>query len=438
MEARRSAGVAGRGWCCVTSSSQSSRDHASVPAAASQAAEAAILGVLAVAAGIAFLGRVASEVGGPAAGWVCGLGLALSPNALVAGVELRSYPLLLALSCVLFGVVAALAAFAALAPAAWADRAARRRWAIGASAVAAASVPLAPFALAALRLGPNAGAPGLESQAGAGEIAAGALRLGWRLLGGHAAGAAFFLPAALAVGATAALAALALAGTRAGSEARGAARGLALGLGAGLAVTFAARLVARSFDALVPSYAAWALPPVALLTGLAVAAAGRARTAALALGAVLVAGQGAAAATLLAWHEVFAWAPSGRLAAEVAAAGGPEGVLVVHDGDVRHALWPLRVLAPPALRQEPIDALRAQPERLEGTRRVLLVTTRALDAAALGALVRGAAPPVLSAPETRRWLEARGFRGSGGRTLPGFRACEVERFERPAGVSAPR
>ncbi|MFT3915318.1 MAG: hypothetical protein QM704_14720 [Anaeromyxobacteraceae bacterium] len=69
---------------------------------------------------------------------------------------------------------------------------------------------------------------------------------------------------------------------------------------------------------------------------------------------------------------------------------------------------------------------------------MLLVSTRALDAAALGALVRGAPPPALAAPATRAWLEAQGFRGGGGRTLPGFRACEVERFERDPALSAPR
>lgn len=328
-------------------------------------------GALCLASAAAATAALARRCFGPAAGWAAGLMVATAPGLVVLGVEIRAYPLYLLLATVATGalvgwidrdpslpdcrrwaaVAAALAATASVhffgltlagagMVAAWAflgREPARRRELVALTLVVAmASAALIPFARAAMRLGSkNPGEiPVLARVEEVGKLVP-----------------ALFAHPSLRVDGTAQAAVLVglavLAGLAIRSRPR-AGRVPALALAAGLAVVAAAeiRLGGRPrFHAGSPTYNLWARPALVLLATSGLAAPDRrARRAAGAAAALVIAGQVWGVGILERHRERFNHGPHALIAAAIREQGLGR-VAVVHDSPgtlASYAIQPLR------------------------------------------------------------------------------------------------
>ncbi|HEY8946903.1 MAG TPA: glycosyltransferase family 39 protein, partial [Polyangiaceae bacterium] len=176
------------------------------------------LGIVLVGAAAALIASAAHRAWGSLAGWISGIAFALSPNAILSGVEIRAYPLLIFLSAVAFWLMVALEDVECVRrPSRWVALAAtcivaaythffglvlagavflgllafdsvrkegRAYWLLGTGMIAVASVGLLPFIRAAMNISPS----GTEPK----EVLPGVVRLAYRTLGGHPALAVYW------------------------------------------------------------------------------------------------------------------------------------------------------------------------------------------------------------------------------------------------------
>ena len=316
------------------------------------------LGVVAVGLATLIVFHGARRAWGLGPGLTAGALLGLSPNVVVAAVEIRAYPLLLlasaaSLYCLIrliaepdsgawlaglagCGVVAAYTHFFGLVLAGATLLAALilvptrggrvRSVALACAAVGLLSLGLAPFVTAAVGLSADE-VPGLKEKAVA------LVRLGYRLVG-HPATSVSQAASGLAVlGALSAGAAALTAKRR--SQAASVAMLLALGSGAGVVVI--AHLAQSRFSAASPSYNLWMLPALSLWLASGLASASRAaRRAALAGVVMLLASDAFAAGQLAVNGDFFAHTPY-RAVEALIQGYGPGRVAVVADGDGAHA-----------------------------------------------------------------------------------------------------
>ena len=320
-------------------------------------------GLCCVAMATALVFDAARRAWGLVAGTAAGLLMALSPNVITMGVEIRAYPLLILTAAVAFyGLVRRLSMPAG------SDG---RRWLalIAAAGVAAsythffglvvcggtllaalvmsrargerlgpALAAIAAVALLAAGLGPfvlnsvTVSAAGQEAEAVAiRDRLAGLARLGYRQYGHPSL---TVRPAAVAAGTLGFAAAVGAALIAAARRPTGPAAGVAVALGAGAAVVAAATLAATTptFAPSQASYNAWTLPGVALLLASGLAAADRRVRRAAALGVLILLADDAVGATMLAVRGSAFAHTSQRPIAERIARLGPDRTALVHDG----------------------------------------------------------------------------------------------------------
>jgi len=420
------------------------------------------LGIVLVGAAAALIASAAHRAWGSLAGWISGIAFALSPNAILSGVEIRAYPLLIFLSAVAFWLMVALEDVECVRrPSRWVALAAtcivaaythffglvlagavflgllafdsvrkegRAYWLLGTGMIAVASVGLLPFIRAAMNISPS----GTEPK----EVLPGVVRLAYRTLGGHPALAVYWpvLVAGL-TGALIVLAAVPLPKRRARVG-----HALALSLGAGFIVVTGVKAVTASFEALSISYNSWMMPAVFIAMGSVAALEGtRGRWIRVGGTGLLWAGSAAGAFVLLSNRPTFAHTAAERMAERIRAAGHSD-LAVVHDGGGvwGHSYFPLRFTFGRSLRQfvaEPGSdgkvVFKALP-RLEPVAdsaalgpRVLWVTSRHQHTDELTAYVRSGR--LLPAPsESRlRALPERRFRVERSETLMAYVASDM-------------
>jgi hypothetical protein len=312
--------------------------------------------------------KTAARAWGGWAGWIAGLTLALSPNAIYAGAEIRAYPFFvlfsasafwfllrlnedvpgerhrvwagLVLSCLAavythyFGVVLVGAVLVAAGWMAVERQSMRRPLIVSAAVIAVGASGLAPFILSARGMSAGGGVA-------SGDFKRSAIRLIYHCFGGHAGWATY--PIVLAAGLSGEILVLGVALLRRDRSAT-AARLLALAVGAGLSASILARLATSSFDALQSSYNLWTLPAVMVLGASAVAAEKRGWRIAGWTGSVLVLSANLVATGLLVLHgEAFAHSAGDRINKEVAALGNPADIVIIHSGPLwKFGFCPLR------------------------------------------------------------------------------------------------
>lgn len=419
-----------------------------------------LLGAVAMGIAVAVIARAAARAWGNRAGWFAGLTLALSPNAILIGAEIRAYPFLMLfsacafsfalallrgegrgstrtwiglwLSCLAasyshyFGLVMTGAVFTALAIVAWKRDAMRKPLAAFAGAMAVGAVGLVPFVKSAAGMQPGKG----KAFASVGYSLA---RLAYRTMGGHASWA-LFRPVMIA-GVLGAVIALGVALARRESSARPA-RLLAIAIVAGVGVELAVRLVASKFDAIQPTYNMW-IPPAMVLIGASAVAAenARLRTAGTVGSALLLVANLVAAMVLVVHGDAFAHSAGDRINAEVAALGSPDDVVVVHES-TGATTWefgfcPLQYVYGPAVKQylaewlpdgrvrlhrEPGDTSTETLESLRG-KHLALIHVEDIGAEGVVHALRTSEPPAISDDHLRDAFVARGWAPSKSETL---------------------
>jgi len=340
------------------------------------------IGILAVSVAIVLIIQSARRLWGGWAGWVAGLTFALSPNVIVAGVEIRAYPFLLLWSACAFwfllrlsddldrkkttnwiglGISCLAACYthffgfvltgAALVGASWIalrDRHVWSRVAILASAIVAAGIW--PFVSGAISVSNSSTVIRKAGPSTGVDVKHAILRLAYRSLGGHPTMSVHHaLLVATVGGSVLAFAVAAWQRERSPQATRTLILSLAAGFGAVALATFAA----RAFDASSPTYNVWMLPGIVLVCSSAVAGAEpRARILGW-IGALLVLfGNSGATAVLLGHANVFAHSAADRINAEVAASDVAD-IVIIHDaaGEWTHTYSPLRYAFGPDLRQ---------------------------------------------------------------------------------------
>lgn len=441
-----------------------------------------ILGLLLGGGALLFVYGAAKQLGGKAAAVVAGLTFALSPNVIVASVEVRAYPLLLlcsasacwfachiicgssnarswtgmVLSLIVasythfFGVVLAGSLFTAIA---W--RVARLRAPgslvapiASALALALASIGLLPFVKGAARLEAQANTELATSSVGLParlEVPRAAFRLVYRILNGHPA-LSVYLPLMIA-GLTGTLVCLGIA-VWCDRQARSMARTLASVVLVGLVVVLTCKIFVSRFDALSATYNLWMVPFVSVVAATSLAGiSGGGRWAAWSAAALMLCANAGATAVLLGHASVFAHTPGDRLNARLLAAGQVSDTVVIHDGEGpwHHAYCPLQFAYGRRLRQyvyraQPNAAFTVSslPDAFETTeldalraKRVLLVSFAHQPAAELARFIRTKNPPEIDQHEIESRLLELGWTLRGHDVLVAQGVEVVDWLEKP-------
>ena len=412
---------------------------------------------LAAAAGL--IGAAARAAFGARAGWFAGLWFALSCNAIVWGVEIRSYPLFLLTSAAaawalcryavdererstwawvaggalvlgaythFFGAVLAGAGSVALLAT---DAARRRRpWvAVGVGvAVGMLSAGLLPFIFVSFGI-PDAAV----ERASIGGVA--------RLIARVAASPSqcAHLPVLGAgLGTALILALLGFAALRR----RTAWIPVVVTLVAGIGVTVAAAFFVRSFDALRPAYSAWALPFAAVLVSAGLSAAAPMKRLAMAAAAVALVAQAAGAAHLILNGAGYSHGPAGVVADVLRSSlSGGRRVAVIHDAGSRggHVYFPIVYTFGGSVTQLDVDADRRElGEVPEGERiawtdppfdRLIVISAREMR---WEELKQSPPPQVPAGPYAALLATAPGWRLESEIHHPAFIGARIQVFDR--------
>lgn len=429
------------------------------------------LGITATCGTLLFVMAAARRAFGGSAALIAGLALAFSPNTIVAGIEIRAYPLFLLASaaafyflvrlhaadarstrgawlglaiacgaCVgthFFGVVLSGAVLLAAACQTWLRRE-RPVGLVGAGLCVIASVVfILPFVRAA--------AATSEPETGGEGILRDFARLAYRLLGGHPSVSVHSLVKLGVLGGAGVALVVSLARALTAPTLR---RLLALAVGAGGLVAIACRLVVRSFDSLSPSYNLWMLPPIALLIGASISST-RPRWRALAwLGVTLhLAGTAAGAIVLLSHGPTFAHTAAERIAERIVKARTSEGrFAVVHDSTESwgHTYLPLRYLfgkdLPQYLARAGADGTFTIAELPDLERssapadlpfdKIVVVHTQKQDAEAIREALQAARGPLIPATQAMEALRRAGWTLEDQEVLAAMEATRLEWMRR--------
>jgi Dolichyl-phosphate-mannose-protein mannosyltransferase len=432
-----------------------------------------MLAALSVGVALLFLIETAQRCFGKRSAWVLALGCGLSPNWLTFGAEIRTYPLLLLASAIAFwafsqlcegpkerharywlllagsGLCAAYAHFFGLVMMGSLACASvlliyRRAlpWKLPALlsvAYGVLVVGLLPFLRSAVEMSqaPEAGPRAFQLVS--------AVRLVYRLLGGHPAVGFSLAASALVVVGTAGCIALTLSFSRLAVFPTC----LAVSLFAGLGADLFAGVLSKGFDPFTAAYNIWLLPPVGLLFAGCIAdeRIGRAALfAKFALGAALL-GTVLGAGNLLANPGVYAHGAARSIAARVKeAAGGDLGsVVVVHDAGESwgHTYFPLLfefgTSVQQVLAKENPETHALSLERVpEGTpitldeirsKKLLFATTRNQGASELGRFVTSGQVPDLGRAELSRALAGSGCQKLGTQAYVALSSTEMSTLQ---------
>jgi hypothetical protein len=334
------------------------------------------MGIVAVAVAIFLIVQSARRIWGGWAGWVAGLTFALSPNVIVAGVEIRAYPFLLLWSACVFwfllrltddlgrkravnwvglGISCVAACYthffgfvltgAALVGASWIALRDRQIWSrlaiVGGAIVAGVAAGIWPFVAAAISVSNSSTVIRKDGPPPSVDVKHALLRLAYRSLGGHPTMSVHHALLVATVGG--AVLGFAVASWQRESALRGT-RVLILSLAAGFSAVALATFAARAFDASSPTYNVWMLPAIVLVCSSVLAGTGQGpRIIGWIASLLVLIGNTGATAVLLRHADVFAHSAADRINAEVAASDVTD-MIVIHDaaGQWTHTYSPLR------------------------------------------------------------------------------------------------
>lgn len=430
-------------------------------------------GIACVALAILIVHLTAQRLWGMRAGMVAGLIIALSPNAIEFGVEIRAYPLFLLLASIgtaalcryviaeptrrmtwllvlaasgllmsythFFGLVAAGALFASVLVLSILRRHGVISTLLVGGVTLLLSAGLVPFITSASDVSGDGGAVTFQLPA-VGDVA----RYGYRSLAGHPA-MTVVRPAAILASAGAGV--LGLAALAPKRQLASTTWVVLLALIAGMVVILAASCFVTTFEVLRPSYSIWRMPMVALVCASALSARhGGVRKAAVCAAALAVGGSAFAAGVQVWRGDLFRHGPHESIAAIAEELDG--SVQIVHESPAQwgQAYYPLRYHFGVELTQwagvegqSGVGLVRQLPDSdqaldvstLDG-RFVVVLRDQAQFWRDQARVLQGEKPTVEPGPLAARLIESDNWREARREWLAGMMAVQIIVFERSA------